>query len=290
VRELEGALNRLIAHANLFGRAVTLDSAQEVLHDILRAHDRRVTIEEIQRKVAEHYNIRLTDMSSARRARNVARPRQVAMYLAKQLTSRSLPEIGRRFGNRDHTTVMHAVGAGPFTNYMGFGLEYSEDDGSRTVAEAFAIYDGIYDLGNQFYGFGTARYNYNDFSSFRHDAFIGAGPGYRIFNTDDLAWRVQAGPGIRYLEDESGDSTTELAGIASSRFFIRLTEESFLTNDTDLIGSEEAVNVYNDLGVNFRMTDVLSTRVYLQTDWTDSPAPGFDEWDNSVGLAIVASF
>jgi chromosomal replication initiator protein len=109
VRELEGALNRLIAHANLFGRPITLEGAQEVLHDILRAHDRRVTIEEIQRKVAEHYNIRLTDMSSARRARNVARPRQVAMYLAKQLTSRSLPEIGRRFGNRDHTTVMHAV-------------------------------------------------------------------------------------------------------------------------------------------------------------------------------------
>jgi chromosomal replication initiator protein len=68
-----------------------------------------VTIEEIQRRVAEHYNIRLTDMSSARRARAVARPRQVAMYLAKQLTSRSLPEIGRKFGNRDHTTVMHAV-------------------------------------------------------------------------------------------------------------------------------------------------------------------------------------
>jgi chromosomal replication initiator protein len=109
IRELEGALNRLIAHANLFGRSVTLDATQEVLHDILKAHDRRVTIEEIQRRVAEHYNIRLTDMSSARRARAVARPRQVAMYLAKQLTSRSLPEIGRKFGNRDHTTVMHAV-------------------------------------------------------------------------------------------------------------------------------------------------------------------------------------
>ena len=109
VRELEGALNRLIAHANLFGRTITLESTQEVLHDILKAHDRRVTIEEIQRKVSEHWNIRLTDMSSARRARNVARPRQVAMYLAKQLTSRSLPEIGRKFGNRDHTTVMHAV-------------------------------------------------------------------------------------------------------------------------------------------------------------------------------------
>jgi chromosomal replication initiator protein len=109
IRELEGALNRLIAHANLFNRAITLETTQEVLHDVLKAHDRRVTIEEIQKRVAEHYNIRLTDMASPRRARAVARPRQVAMYLAKQLTSRSLPEIGRKFGNRDHTTVMHAV-------------------------------------------------------------------------------------------------------------------------------------------------------------------------------------
>ena len=109
VRELEGALNRLIAHANLFGRPITLEATQEVLHDILKSHERRVTIEEIQRKVAEHCNIRQTDMTSARRARAVARPRQIAMYLAKQLTSRSLPEIGRKFGNRDHTTVMHAI-------------------------------------------------------------------------------------------------------------------------------------------------------------------------------------
>ena len=109
VRELEGALNRLVAHANLFGRVITLETTQEVLHDILRAHDRKLTIEEIQKKVAEHYNIRQTEMTSARRARAVARPRQVAMYLSKQLTTRSLPEIGRKFGNRDHTTVMHAV-------------------------------------------------------------------------------------------------------------------------------------------------------------------------------------
>ncbi|EFG85067.1 chromosomal replication initiator protein DnaA [Novacetimonas hansenii] len=109
VRELEGALNRLIAHANLFGRPVTLETTQDVLHDILKANNRRVTIEEIQRKVAEHWNIRLTDMSSARRSTVVARPRQVAMFLSKQLTSRSLPEIGRKFGNRDHTTVIYAV-------------------------------------------------------------------------------------------------------------------------------------------------------------------------------------
>ena len=109
VRELEGALNRIVAHATLVGRPVTLETTQEVLSDLLRANDRRVTIDEIQKKVAEHYNIRVADMHSARRARAVARPRQVAMYLAKQLTARSLPEIGRKFGGRDHTTVMHAV-------------------------------------------------------------------------------------------------------------------------------------------------------------------------------------
>ncbi|MEE2745825.1 MAG: chromosomal replication initiator protein DnaA [Pseudomonadota bacterium] len=109
VRELEGALNRVAAHTQLVGRELTLETCQEVLHDLLRANDRRVTIEEIQKRVAEHFNIRIADMHSARRARSVARPRQVAMYLAKQLTSRSLPEIGRKFGGRDHTTVMHAV-------------------------------------------------------------------------------------------------------------------------------------------------------------------------------------
>ena len=109
IRELEGALNRIVAHADVARQEITLESTQEVLQDLLRSHDRRITIDEIQRKVAEHYNIKLADMHSARRARNVARPRQVAMYLSKQLTARSLPEIGRKFGGRDHTTVMHAV-------------------------------------------------------------------------------------------------------------------------------------------------------------------------------------
>ena len=109
VRELEGALNRIVAQSTLVGRPISLETTQEVLRDLLRANDRRVTIEEIQKKVAEHFNIRLVDMHSARRARAVARPRQVAMYLSKQLTARSLPEIGRKFGGRDHTTVMHAV-------------------------------------------------------------------------------------------------------------------------------------------------------------------------------------
>ncbi|BAQ70737.1 chromosomal replication initiation protein [Rhodovulum sulfidophilum] len=109
VRVLEGALTRLFAFASLVGKEITMDLAQDCLADILRASDRKVTIEEIQRKVSEHFNMRLSDMIGPKRHRTIARPRQIAMYLAKQLTQRSLPEIGRRFGGRDHTTVMHAV-------------------------------------------------------------------------------------------------------------------------------------------------------------------------------------
>jgi chromosomal replication initiator protein len=109
VRVLEGALTRLFAFASLIGRPITLDMTQECLADLLRTTDRKVTIDEIKRKVADHYNLRLSDLISARRARVVARPRQVAMFLAKTLTSKSLPEIGRGFGGRDHTTVIHAV-------------------------------------------------------------------------------------------------------------------------------------------------------------------------------------
>jgi len=109
VRVLEGALMRLFAFASLVGREITMEMTQECLADVLKASDRKVTVEEIQRKVSEHYSIRLSDMIGPRRLRAIARPRQMAMYLAKQMTSRSLPEIGRRFGGRDHTTVMHGV-------------------------------------------------------------------------------------------------------------------------------------------------------------------------------------
>lgn len=109
VRVLEGALTRLFALASLVGREITLDLAQDCLADVLRSSERKVTVEEIQRKVAEHYNIRLSDMIGPKRLRTIARPRQIAMYLSKQMTTRSLPDIGRRFGGRDHTTIMHGV-------------------------------------------------------------------------------------------------------------------------------------------------------------------------------------
>ncbi|MEM6587587.1 MAG: chromosomal replication initiator protein DnaA [Pseudomonadota bacterium] len=109
VRVLEGALTRLYAFASLVGTEITPEMAQDCLSDILRTFERKISIEEIQRQVSDHYNIRLADMIGPKRVRSFARPRQVAMYLCKQMTRRSLPEIGRRFGGRDHTTVMHGV-------------------------------------------------------------------------------------------------------------------------------------------------------------------------------------
>lgn len=109
IRELEGAFNRIAAHASLVGRSITVEMARETLADLIRASSRRVTIDDIQKQVSKHFSIRISDMFSARRARSIARPRQIAMYLAKNLTTSSYPEIGRKFGGRDHTTIMHAV-------------------------------------------------------------------------------------------------------------------------------------------------------------------------------------
>ena len=108
VRELEGALNRVIANANFTGRTINIDFVREALRDLLALQDKLVTIDNIQKTVAEYYKIKVSDLLSKRRSRSVARPRQIAMALSKELTNHSLPEIGDAFGGRDHTTVLHA--------------------------------------------------------------------------------------------------------------------------------------------------------------------------------------
>ncbi len=108
VRDLESALHRLIAHAQFTGHTVSIEFAKQTLHDMLASHDRQITLENIIRTVAEYYKVRVTDLLSPRRNRSLARPRQLAMALAKELTNHSLPEIGEAFGGRDHTTVLHA--------------------------------------------------------------------------------------------------------------------------------------------------------------------------------------
>ena len=125
VRELEGALNRILAHAMLIGREITIDSTADLLADLLRASSRQISVDVIQKRVAAHYGVRVSEMFSARRARNIARPRQIAMYLAKNHTSFSYPEIGRQFGGRDHTTVMHAVKT--IENLMTSNAQLAED-------------------------------------------------------------------------------------------------------------------------------------------------------------------
>ncbi len=108
VRELEGALKKVLAFARFHGREITLDLAKEALKDIIGAHNRQITLEGIQKIVADYYKIKVADMYSQKRTRAIARPRQVAMWLARDLTPHSLPEIGDAFGGRDHTTVLHA--------------------------------------------------------------------------------------------------------------------------------------------------------------------------------------
>ena len=109
VRELEGALNKVFTFSNILGKKIDVELTKSVLKDLLRSSNRRITIDEIQNKVSNYYNITIEDLTSSRRIRSFARPRQIAMYLSKKLTTRSLPEIGRKFGGRDHTTVIHAV-------------------------------------------------------------------------------------------------------------------------------------------------------------------------------------
>ena len=109
-RDLDGAVNRLLAHSTLTGGVLSLEAADAAIRDLVRAREpRKVKIEDIQKLVATHYNVSRADILSSRRSAGVVKPRQVAMYLSKVLTLRSLPEIGRRFGGRDHTTVLHAV-------------------------------------------------------------------------------------------------------------------------------------------------------------------------------------
>ena len=108
VRELEGALNRVIANSNFTGRPITIDFVREALRDLLALQEKLVTVDNIQKTVADYYKIKVADILSKRRSRSVARPRQVAMALAKELTNHSLPELGNAFGGRDHTTVLHA--------------------------------------------------------------------------------------------------------------------------------------------------------------------------------------
>ena len=208
--------------------------------------------------------------------------------------SLSLSYVGKS-GNNDSQEF--AAGArlrwaqGPYVQSLGFAIDFSEDAGVRTKEDVFAVYDFNYYFNDRVYVFALGRVEQNGLaelaSETRTDAFIGVGPGYRIVNTPQMAWRVQAGIGISYLEDGTGASETETGYLASSRFFYQFSDDVFLTNDTDILKSDSALRANNDLGLNLRMTDAFSTRASYLSEYNDSRAI---KTDNKIGLALIYSF
>jgi putative salt-induced outer membrane protein len=180
---------------------------------------------------------------------------------------------------------------GQFVQTLGVALDFADDNGVKTKEDVFAVYDGNYYFNDSFYGFVLGRVETdglaNTTSETKADGFIGIGPGYRIINTPDATWRVQAGVGISYLKDGANNSETETGYIASSRAYYRFSESIFGTNDTDILKSDSALRINNDLGINFQVSDQFSTRISYLTEYNDSRAI---RTDNKVGLSLVYGF
>lgn len=181
-------------------------------------------------------------------------------------------------------------GAGPWNHSFGFAVEWAEDNDVTNKEEVYATYEANRYLNDSFYVFGLGSANYDNFDTLKWDTFLGVGPGYRVINEANQTWRVQAGPGYRFTEDQFGNDEHEVAGIASSRYFYKLTDTVALTNDTDVLFSEENTIITNDLGVNFKVSNRLSTRVSYRTEWDSDPAAGFDDFDNKLGVSLVYGF
>lgn len=178
-------------------------------------------------------------------------------------------------------------GIGSWNHSIGLAAEYGRSGKETTKREFFGTYEANRFFSNDVYAFGLGRYQFNDFSTEKHDAFVGFGPGYRVLNSETTTWRVQAGPGVRWTRNDAGDEQTEASGIASSRLWMALTDTMSLTNDTDVLFSKQSIVASNDLGLNVRMTDTLSTRFSYRTDYNDTAA---EKYDNTLGVSLVMSF
>lgn len=181
-------------------------------------------------------------------------------------------------------------GDGPWNHTFGFGAEFAEDNGTRNKEEIYATYDVNRYFNDRFYVFGLGSVSYDGFDSNKIDAFLGVGPGYRVINQADLTWRIQAGPGFRFIEDQTGSSTTEIGGILSSRYNASLTDTISLSMDTDALFSQEDVVLTNDFGVNFKVSDSLSTRISYRTEWDSNPLPGRKNVDSGLGVSLIYGF
>ena len=206
-------------------------------------------------------------------------------------------------GNTDSGEVTGAgrltYGVGDWNHLIGFAAEYGEANGLKSEKKFFATYEGSRYFTPNLYAFGVARYQYDGYltddagagiDGSTTDAFLGFGPGYRVINKPNQTWRVQASPGARYFKDVTGTSETEVGFIATSRYFYGLNETVFFTMDTDILGSDINTIVSNDAGMNFKLSNNLSTRVSYRTDYNTDPAAGLKSTDNTLGVSLVLGF
>jgi putative salt-induced outer membrane protein len=180
---------------------------------------------------------------------------------------------------------------GPLVQTLGFLLSFSEEEGVNTEEDIFAIYDLTYDWNTNAYGFILGRVSSDGLADeadeVKLDGFLGVGPGYRVINRPDMTWRLQAGVGVSYLEYGDGVDETEPGVIVASRFYAQLSDNAFLTNDTDVLSSDTALRASNDFGVNLRVTDAVSTRLSYVTEYNDSRAI---RTDNKLAISLVYGF
>jgi putative salt-induced outer membrane protein len=240
-----------------------------------------------------------------RTQREIARAEDRARFglgTVPQGTSGSVSLTGfANWGNSDDVAIGGSgrlnYGAGNVAHAFGLTGTYSERGDDEGDTRILGLYDLNVGITEQFYGFGIVRGDYRrgeltegEGRQSRVDVFAGVGPGFQVINTPDVAWRVQAGPGYRFTRDPDGNREHELGAIASSRATFRVTQDMFVTNDTDLLWSDDNTLVSNDLALNTRLAGPLSARVSLRTDWRSDTAPNEDSTDNSLSLGVVYSF
>lgn len=197
-------------------------------------------------------------------------------------------------GNTDSADVGVGTRAGYYDGVNGHELtlsySYSKEDDVQTEDSLLAGYDYTRDFGTNTYFYVKGQLAKDEFSSYDTDAFVGAGVGYRVFDTPETQWSIAAGPGYRYLEDNLGNETEEGAFSLSSNYLQNLNESVFITNDTDVIYSESDTAVNNELGLNVAMTNQLALRTSLLTEYHTDPVPGFEDTDNTLGASVVYTF
>lgn len=253
---------------------------------------------------ARALNDRLDDIDTAV-ADDLARANDAARFGNPEFRpglsgSASLSYSGQK-GNTDSqeftlcTRLRYA--SGQLVQTLGASVNFTEGAGIKTEEDVFFVYDANYYLNDQFYVFALARgetdglsgdmvngvLNTND----KQDVFLGFGPGYRVVNTEQMTWRVQAGVGKSYIKHYDNSSESEAGVIASSRFFYAFNENVFATLDTDMLKTDSALRVNNDIGLNLKMSDRFSTRISYLTEFNDSRAI---KSDNKFGVSLVYGF